>query len=74
MTNGKVDKVQLFHWTCQNIIRHCPNSYARAYAMIGIEKCHTEREVKAQIPYILSNMSHWRGDRAKDIKLILRSF
>jgi hypothetical protein len=74
MCRDKLDRVQMFHWVCQNVIRYCPNSYAQAYAKIGIDKCHNETDIKAQIPYILGNMSYWRGDRAKELKLMLRSF
>jgi hypothetical protein len=66
-------KVQLFHWLCQEIARHCPNSTAQTYARAGLS-CYTDDEIKAQAPYILVNMTHWRGDRAKHCKMTLRSF
>lgn len=43
-------------------------SYARAAArMVG-------EELRAQVPYVLSNLQNWRGEEAREAKRILRAF
>lgn len=66
------DLVDIFHNLCRLVMRHCPNAYACAYAARGLELVD-EDEIRAQVPYILLNMTHWQGDRARDIKLALRA-
>ena len=30
------------------------------------------KEMKVQLLYVLSNLSHWRGERAKEVKAVLK--
>lgn len=45
--------------------------FAKGYALAGKEML-LEEECRAQIPYLLSNLSHWRGDTARTVKTKLR--
>ena len=70
----------------QHIMRSCPNPQAKQYAEAGIAILDgkyagdprflgytTQYLIKKQIPYILLNVTHWRGDLAKQVKMYLRS-
>jgi hypothetical protein len=48
--------------------RAVPQAIAEATAM-GMQP---NDGVRMQIPYILSNLSHWRGDRAREVKKALK--
>ncbi len=41
------------------------------YAKKGLLLCTTDG-IKTQIPYILSNMTRWRGERAKAVRFDLK--
>lgn len=58
----------------QQTVRFCPNEWAKSYARKALEFLDSSEPhyVKGQIPYILSNTSHWRGDYAKMVKIRLR--
>ena len=54
----------------------CPNGYAKVYAE-NTMKASSEYGMdglKTQILYILSNMSHWRGTRAKEVRMTLKEY
>jgi hypothetical protein len=61
---------EALQWT----VRLCPDGWAKAYAAKALEFLDTPDEchIKDQIPYILSNTTHWRGDFAKKVKIRLR--
>lgn len=63
-------KARLFKELCQLIVRHCPNYSAQAYARAGVHM-DDESDINAQIPYILRHLHHWRGERAKFVKMSL---
>jgi hypothetical protein len=54
----------------------CPDDKARAYANEAM-KAAVDFGVEGlvvQINYMLANMRIWRGDRAKEVKLALRTY
>jgi len=46
-------------------------NYAVNYAKYGLE-IEELADAKVQALYILNNMTHWRGDLAKEIRAILK--
>ena len=60
-----------FHEACRQVLQHCPNEYAKAYAKEGLKMVH-HYEIKVQASYILSNLRWWRGTLARDVKAALR--
>jgi len=59
------------------IVRNeCPNEYARAYAeKIGDSIIEEGTEgLCAQIRYILTNATNWRGERARATKEAMRDY
>lgn len=59
--------VRDFHACCHEVIRvaklipHSQNlQYAASYAKAGLDKTR-EGDIKAQIPYILSNLGYWQA-------------
>lgn len=46
-------------------------AYAKSYAHAGINMTGEARRVQAL--YILSNLSHWRGDNAKKVRAYLKT-
>lgn len=64
---GGVGKILNFHRACRIVIVHCNNEYARNYARAGLS-LHDARSQQGQALYILSNISHWRGDLAKIVR------
>ena len=50
--------------------------YAKTYAMASIEAYYMygDRGLQMQIPYVLANLQHWRGDLARDTKAELKKF
>ena len=60
-----------FHEACRQVLLHCPNEYAKAYANAGLDLNET-REIQTQALYILCNTQHWRGTLARDVKAALR--
>ena len=45
--------------------------YAKGYASRGLAMTDLEY-LEGQIPYLLSNLQHWRGDEAQLVKATLR--
>jgi len=53
------------------------NDYARAYAQAALNHPHNggemeNEELKVQLLYVLNNLQYWKGERAKEVKAILR--
>lgn len=46
-------------------------TYAKALPLAQAQ--YGEEGVRYQIPYILSNLQHWRGERAKAVKTVLKA-
>lgn len=61
-----------FHNACREVINFCPNEYAKAYAKAGLHM--NGSEMADQALYILSNLTHWRGDIARKTKAKLREY
>lgn len=64
-----------FAKTCQTIIDNRESralNYCVPYARHGL-KCKTKREIHVQGIYMLSNMTHWRGPVAKQIRKDLKA-
>ena len=59
-----------FYAACRQIIRHCPNQYAKAYAKAGLDLT-TDDEIRMQALYILCNIGHWRHQDAKVCRKVL---
>ena len=66
----------------QIILDECPNEYAKAYAD-ALDQAAYEGEIyygsrehglKMQALYILSNITHWRGDTAKAVRAYLKEY
>lgn len=65
---------------CGLVLAKCPDQYAQAYAQAGLDlaagitpfdfNVHT---VKAQIPYLQSNIGGWRGEDARIAREGLKS-
>ncbi len=72
-----MDEKQLlrdFHIACQNVVEYKDEkalNYAVNYAKHGLTVT-TLYEAKVQALYILSNISYWRGDIAKETRAILK--
>ena len=47
-------------------------NYCVDYAKVAVFM--DPEELKYQIPYILSNMTHWRGEKAKQVGKTLKEF
>jgi hypothetical protein len=60
-----------------NIIKkECTDPYARAYCDAIGESIATygERGAMVQLLYVFTNLSSWRGDRAREVKKEVRTF
>jgi hypothetical protein len=53
------------------VLYHCPNPYAKAYARAGIQ-LFDPSDQRTQCLYVLSNLSHWRGDLARQCREALK--
>lgn len=63
-----------FHTACRNILDNVDQkalNYAVNYAKYGL-KIEKLADAKVQALYILNNMTHWRGDLAKETRAILK--
>ena len=52
-------------------------NYCVNYAKYGIELVDNDfpiDELKTQLLYVLNNMTHWRGDTAKAVRVTLKKF
>ena len=66
--------VTAFVECCHAIVAHCPDQYAKAYAKAGIDLVESRQfdALPTQVLYILSNLSYWRGEQARDIRATLK--
>ena len=53
------------------------SDYARTYAQAALNHPYSggemkNEELKVQLLYVLNNLQYWKGDRAKEVKAILR--
>lgn len=76
------DTVQItdFHNACYHVVNAgAPGTltgnmpYAQSYARNGL-RMHNIDEQRAQALYILVNITHWRGEGAKEVRAFLKSF
>lgn len=68
---------ETFREMCVRVRLNCRNPYAVAYATAGEQLVRENADFhtcKVQALYVLSNLSHWRGDEAKAVKETLRAF
>ena len=68
-------KMEKFKQACKNIIDNQNAkalNYAVNYAKHGLFNIGSEYEAKIQALYILNNMTHWRGDLAKETRAMLK--
>lgn len=68
-----------FHACCREVILAAKNftsnqnlQYASTYAQAGLGMFDKD-PIQAQIPYILTNLTYWRGKQAQEIKAKLRN-
>ena len=64
------DDFKDFYLACQNIVDNADQkslNYAVNYAKAGLLMTNGH-EARVQILYILNNMTHWRGDLAKETR------
>ncbi len=47
-------------------------NYAKTYAYAALKRELGEKATICQIDYILSNLSYWRGEEARETKKIMR--
>jgi hypothetical protein len=69
-----MDKAKIMD-AAMTVCRSCNNGYARAYAeTLGriIDAGADDEAIRAQVLYVLSNLSHWRGDIARQTKLTFK--
>ncbi len=54
----------------------CPNEHARAYASAAMTAAvrYGTAGLRVQVRYILSNVRCWRGERAQEVKAVLRAY
>lgn len=56
---------------CKLVQAHCPNGYARNYAIAG-QHMRDQEFIKVQCLYILSNIGSWRGPVAKRCREVFK--
>jgi len=61
-----------FDEAIQAVIDECPDEYAKSYAQVMPQAIALGGK-KDQILYILSNTAHWRGERAREVKAVLKA-
>lgn len=61
-----------FRKACRLVVEHCPDQYAKEYAKVGLTMNFNIEDMRTQALYIKSNLSHWRGEVAKEAKLLLK--
>lgn len=50
----------------------CKNPYALSYARVA--QYLTGEALRVQILYVLSNTGGWRGEKAREVKAVLKAF
>ena len=74
MTYNDYDQTKAFHQVCQDIVDNqaLPSlNYAVNYAKAGLGMTACEL-CRVQAMYIVSNITHWRGDMAKKDRVTLK--
>ena len=61
------------HDALRAVVREQKNGYAITYAKHALTMCHGEG-LQRQILYVLDNLGGWRGDRAREVKAVLRVY
>jgi hypothetical protein len=61
-----------FREACAAVVEHCPDEYAKSYAQAGLDRDMDGEMARVQCLYILGNMTHWRGDRARAVREALK--
>ena len=62
-----------FHSACALVLRFFSDDYAKAYAKAGMKLDADDADAhEVTALYILSNISHWRGDMARDVRNALK--
>ena len=58
------------------VMRECPNAHARTYARAAMTAAvhHGTAGLRCQVRYILSNTQNWRGERARQVRTVLRAY
>lgn len=69
-TAEQLQAVKDFHQACHIVLSECPNQYAKSYANAGLG-LDRPTYVYAQCLYLRGNMGDWRGQTARDTKLII---
>lgn len=54
------------------VVKECPNPYAKTYADAALALGMVGEELRVQCLYVLSNITHWRGPKAKDVRATLK--
>jgi hypothetical protein len=54
----------------------CNDPYAKAYANAAMESAlqYGQHGLKVQCLYIVTNLTHWRGELAKQVRTVLREY
>ena len=68
--------MKTFHKACQNILDNKDSkalNWAVGYARHGLT-VNNEFEAGTQALYILNNITHWRGETAKETRQMLKDF
>lgn len=66
----QTEQLLKFHDVCERIMLHCPDQHAKAYARTG-RGMYDDHSISFQIPYLKSNVAHWRGKIARETKIDL---
>lgn len=48
--------------------------YAKTYANAALYMQMTDRALEVQLLYILNNLQQWRGEEAREVKKVLKSY
>ena len=70
-----LDQIAEFHRLCGIVLASAKGGladYAKSYAKAG-KHMYTGQEIQGQIPYVLSNLAHWRGEVAQATKKGLKA-
>jgi hypothetical protein len=63
------------HAVAKRVLASCKNMQAYAYAKGMMRLSGYDHEaIHAQVLYMLSNMSHWRGDEAKECRALCKEW
>jgi len=73
---GEADRPMTVDEAILAVRDECPDTYARSYAGAAMWAAtrYGTRGLRAQVQYALANMAQWRGERARQIKAVLRAY